>query len=120
MTTRFGSVDDDGEQPTPEPGGAHHIVSRSFFVADVAPLDVDGVRTVAVGTILWLAAFFVLLAFRDRLEDAGRGWWLWTCVAGFGLGAIGWVYCRRRRRRALAALRANGAQGTGPADGAAR
>ena len=37
--------------------------------------------------------------FHDRLEDAGRGWWLWTCLAGFGLGVIGWDYCRRRKRR---------------------
>ena len=33
-----------------------------------------------------------------RLEDAGRTWWLWTCLAGFGLGLFGLEYCRRRRR----------------------
>lgn len=113
-------MDDDAEQPTPGPGEAHQVGGHRFFVPDVAPLDVDGVRTVAVGTILWLGALLVLLPFRSRLEDAGRGWWLWTCVAGFGLGLLGWAYCRRRRRRAVAALRAaRGAQGTGPAKGAA-
>jgi len=25
-------------------------------------------------------------------------WWLWTCLAGFGLGLFGLEYCRRRRR----------------------
>ena len=27
-------------------------------------------------------------------------WWLWTCLAGFGLGLFGLEYCRRRRKRA--------------------
>lgn len=79
----------------------HEIGRRTFIVADVEPLDVDGVRTVAVGTALWALAFVLLLPFYGRLEDSGRGWWLWTCVAGFGLGIIGWDYCRRRRRRTL-------------------
>ena len=46
-----------------------------------------------------VGAFVLLLPFYDRLEESGRVWWLWTCVAGFGLGIIGWDYCRRRRRR---------------------
>ena len=25
-------------------------------------------------------------------------WWLWTCLAGFGLGLFGLEYCRRRRK----------------------
>ncbi len=77
----------------------HEIGRRTYIVAAVDPLDVDGVRTVAVGTGLWLAAFVVLLPFAGRLADAGRLWWLWTCLAGFGLGIIGWDYCRRRRNR---------------------
>lgn len=68
-------------------------------MAGLAPLDVTGVRTIAVGTLLWLLAFLVLLPFHDRLEHAGRSWWIWTCLAGFGLGVIGVQYCRRRRRR---------------------
>lgn len=76
----------------------HRIGNRRYIIADVEPLDVDGVRTVAVGTGLWLLAFVMLLPFYGRLEDAGRLEWLWTCVAGFGLGVLGWDYCRRRRR----------------------
>lgn len=79
----------------------HEIGRRKYIVADVEPLDVDGVRTVAVGTALWAVAFVLLLPFYGRLEESGRAWWLWTCVAGFGLGIIGWDYCRRRRRRTL-------------------
>ena len=60
--------------------------------------DVDGVRTVEVGTLAWLIGFVALLPFYGRLDDAGRTWWLWTCLAGFGLGLFGIEYCRRRRR----------------------
>jgi hypothetical protein len=76
----------------------HEIGKRTYIVADVDPLDVDGVRTVAVGTGLWLLAFVLLLPFYGRLEETDRVWWLWTCLAGFGLGILGWDYCRRRRR----------------------
>ena len=76
----------------------HEIGNRTYFIADVAPLDVDGVRTVEVGSALWFIAFLALLPFYGRLEDSGRVWWLWTCLAGLGLGLIGLEYCRRRRR----------------------
>lgn len=75
----------------------HEIGSRTYVVADVDPLDVDGVRTVAVGAVLWLVAFIGLIPFYGRLEATDREWWLWTCLAGFGLGVIGWDFCRRRR-----------------------
>ncbi|MGH3509783.1 MAG: DUF2530 domain-containing protein [Nocardioidaceae bacterium] len=65
---------------------------------DVEPLDVDGTRTVAIGSALWLLAFLLLLPFSGRLSDDGRLWWLWTCLAGFGIGVLGWGYCRRRTR----------------------
>jgi len=84
----------------------HEIGRRTYVVADVDPLDVDGTRTVAVGSGLFLLAFLVLLPFYGRLEDAGKAWWVWTCLAGFGLGVVGWGYCRhrrvRRQRRAMA------------------
>ena len=76
----------------------HEIGKRTYVVADVEPLDVDGTRTVAVGSLLWLVAFVLLLPFYDRLADADKTWWLWTCLAGFGLGVIGWDYCRRRKK----------------------
>jgi hypothetical protein len=74
------------------------VGSDAEGIADVQPLDVTGVRTVTVGTVLFLVASVVLAVFRDALQDAGREWWLWTCVAGFGLGIFGCVYCRRRAR----------------------
>ncbi|WP_245916413.1 DUF2530 domain-containing protein [Nocardioides gansuensis] len=77
---------------------AHEIGNRTYIVADVEPLDVDGVRTVEVGTAVWLVAFIALLPFYGTLEESGRLWWLWTCLAGFGLGLFGLEYCRRRRK----------------------
>jgi hypothetical protein len=76
----------------------HEIGKRTYFVANVEPMDVDGVRTVEVGSALWLIAFVALLPFYGRLEESGRLWWLWTCMAGLGLGLIGLEFCRRRRR----------------------
>ncbi len=75
------------------------IGRRTYLVADVAPLDVDGVRTLLVGSIMWAVAFVMLLPFSGRLREDGQLWWLWTCVAGFGLGLLGWDFCRRRRDR---------------------
>ena len=70
-----------------------------LVIADTEPLDVDGIRTVGVGTLGWLIAFLVLLPFSGTLADQHRLWWLWTCVAGVMLGLVGLAYCRRRRSR---------------------
>ena len=77
----------------------HEIGNRSYAIADVEPLDVTGVRTVTVGTVLFLVAGLALLPFHDRLEADDRQWWLWTCAVGFGLGLFGCFYTRRRARR---------------------
>ena len=68
------------------------------------PFDVDGVRTVAVGTVFWAAAFVVLALNRTRLDEQGLGWWLWTCLAGVGLGLLGLEYTRKRRDAIAQAL----------------
>jgi len=68
------------------------------MVAEVEPLDVDGVRTVAIGSVIWIVAFVAMLPFIGTLRDHDKLSWLWICIAGFGLGLIGLEYCRRRRR----------------------
>lgn len=80
------------EQPT-----QHEIGRRTYIVADVEPLDVDGMHTVIVGTVVWAIAFVGLLPFYSLLTDAGLAWILWTCCTGVGLGLLGLTYCRRRR-----------------------
>ncbi len=39
----------------------HEIGNRTYIVADVDPLDLDGVRTMQVGTALWAVALILLL-----------------------------------------------------------
>ena len=65
---------------------------------DPPPLQTDDVRTVAVGTAAWAVALVALLPFWSALGDAGRTWWVATCLGGIGLGAVGIYYCRRRAR----------------------
>ncbi len=71
---------------------------KTHKVAEVEPMDVDGVRTMTVGTIIWGVIAIGLLPFAGNLEADGRIWWMWTAVAGFGLGLIGLEYCRRRKK----------------------
>ena len=87
------------DNPTTQPRDVQALGQRTPAVAEVRPLDVSGLRTVTVGTVLFLVAGLVLvLFFRDWMEDTDREWWLLTCVAGFGLGLFGYDHCRRRAR----------------------
>lgn len=85
------------EHHDPQPT-QHEIGNRTYLIAPVEPLDVDGVRTVQVGTGLFLLAFIALLPFYGRLEETGRTWLLWMCLAGAGLGLLGVESCKRRRQ----------------------
>ncbi len=75
----------------------HEFRNKTYLLADVEPLDVDGVRTVQVGTALFLLGFLALLPFYGRLAEDDTTWWLWTCLTGVGLGLLGLEYCKRRR-----------------------
>jgi hypothetical protein len=91
-------------QPADDQPMVHEIGNRTYIVAPVEPLDLDGVRTMQVGTALWAVALVLLLPFYGRLREDGHLWWLWTCVAGFGLGLVGWDHVRRRRNARRQAL----------------
>ncbi|MEJ8669879.1 DUF2530 domain-containing protein [Streptomyces sp. MS1.AVA.1] len=54
------------------------------------------VATITGGTILWFVLFVVQLPFYGWFDDRGQAWWVWTCLAGGGLGLIGIWYVRRR------------------------
>lgn len=67
--------------------------------SEVETLDSHGITTFVVGSIAWLVALVLMLPFYSQLESAGRLWWLWTCLAGFGLGMYGIEVARWRRKR---------------------
>ncbi len=54
------------------------------------------VATITGGTIVWFVLFLVQLPFYGWFDDRGHTWWVWTCLAGGGLGLIGIWYVRRR------------------------
>lgn len=64
---------------------------------DPEPVATDDRKAMLAGLALWLLALILLLAFLAPLLANGRGWWLWTCVAGLALGLIGIVYTHLRR-----------------------
>lgn len=71
---------------------------RARLLPAPEPLEGDDVRVGTIGTIAFAVAFLGLLPFYGRLADDGRGWWLFTCLAGVGIGLLGTDYCRRRRK----------------------
>lgn len=72
------------------------------------PLEGPVVGTVVGGTIIWFVLFLVQLPFYGWFSDHGHAWWIWTCLAGAGLGLIGIWYVRGRD----AALKRAAAEGT--------
>jgi hypothetical protein len=61
-------------------------------------VQINARRIVAIGTLLWFVAFVVLLPFYGWLGDHSHRIWLWTCLAGWVLGLVGWSIMRRHRR----------------------
>ncbi len=84
------------EKPSKRNDPTSQLARGELVHAEVKPLDLSGIPSVIAGIIAWAIAFVVVLIFRDELEKDGLEWWLWVTVAGFGLGLIGLVYCRRR------------------------
>ncbi|MFI1954709.1 DUF2530 domain-containing protein [Streptomyces xinghaiensis] len=60
------------------------------------PLEGNVVAVVTGGTVLWFVMFLVQIPFYRWFEGQGLLWWLWTCLAGAGLGLYGIHYVRRR------------------------
>jgi ribosomal protein L32 len=58
-----------------------------------------------VGTVAWAIALVVALTLRAQIP-AGSQWWIWTCVAGVGMGLFAlWYVPRFKRARARKAQR---------------
>ena len=62
------------------------------------PMQINTGRIVIAGTALWFVAFVVLLPFSTWLGHHHHRIWLWTCLAGWILGGIGYALIGRHRR----------------------
>ena len=77
------------------------------------PLEGPVVATITGGTILWFVLFLVQIPFYNWFAERDLMWWVWTCLAGGGLGLIGIWYVRGRDaalKRAQAAETAGAAE----------
>ncbi len=63
---------------------------------DPPPLQTNDHAVVWLGIAVWAGLLIVALLLRSRLEEQGRGWWVWTPVAAIVLGLYGLYYLRRR------------------------
>ena len=99
-----GSLTSVSDDATSEAGSA---TPAPLATSDIAPVDVDGVAAIAIGTVAWLVALLVSLLLRERLEQSGDSWWIGVCLAGFLLGLPGLVFLRGRRARHAARVPAS-------------
>lgn len=68
---------------------------------DPAPARADARKALFAGTVAWLVALACSLAFREQLDDAGIGWFVWAAAAGTALGLAGLLVVQLIRRRIL-------------------
>ncbi len=61
-----------------------------------APLEGPVVGTITGGTIIWFVLFLAQLPFYGWFADRDLTSWVWTCLAGGGLGLLGIWYVRKR------------------------
>lgn len=61
------------------------------------PMQINEAKVIWIGIGLWAAAFLILLPFRNTLISDGHGWWLYTPLAGAGLGMLGLPMVGRRK-----------------------
>lgn len=98
----------DPDGPVPPATGAGDGVPGAAAEADaptpggvrLVPVQTDTGRIVRFGTAVFALAAVVLLVLRASAPDwsADHPAWLWTAVAGAGLGLIGLVLVGRHRR----------------------
>ena len=78
------------------------------------PLEGPIVATITGGTILWFVMFLVQVPFYSWFADRDLTWWVWTCLAGAGLGLIGIWYVRGHDAALKRAAAAEAHGGAGP------
>lgn len=95
--------------PTPSPAAGRPAHHHRLVQAPVPAVDVDGLRVVAVGTLLFAVAAVLTGLRRDQLLAQGHGDWFAVCLSGAGLGLLGLLYCWNRVRQRRAGRRDAGA-----------
>jgi hypothetical protein len=73
------SSNNDAKRNAPE-------ITDPELAAAARMISVDARKVVLVGTVLFFAAFVVLLPFWSWLGEHGHRVWLWTALAGTVLG----------------------------------
>ena len=66
---------------------------------ELAPLEVNGITAVTIGTGIWSVATLIMVLMRDQLEASGRNNWIAIGVCGIILGLLGMRYTKRRAAR---------------------
>lgn len=87
--------------PTIEPVPGFEPARDDSPVTDIEPVPDDAISAVTVGLLVWAAAAVVCVLLHDQLADSGRGWWVWTCLAGVAIGGFMLVLFRERRSRII-------------------
>jgi MFS family permease len=67
--------------------------------AQIEPAQIDSQQIAFVGLAIFTVATIVLLPFYGWLGDHGHRGWLWTCIAGVGVGLFGYALSWRHKRR---------------------
>lgn len=73
--------------------------SKEVMKKELAPLEVNGITAVTLGTGLWSVATLIMVLMRDQLQAAGRSNWIAIGVCGIILGLLGMGYTKRRAAR---------------------
>jgi hypothetical protein len=73
-------------------------------------LPVPMALVLEIGLALWVVALALTLLI-PALHEGDRSWWPWCCVAGLGLGLLGYAYVRRGRGNAAEARGSTRAEG---------
>ena len=72
---------------------------RKSTPPQVEPMEIDSARVALVGLAIFAVATIILLPFYGWLGEHGHRIWLWTCIAGIGVGLFGFAVSHRHKLR---------------------
>jgi hypothetical protein len=78
-----------------DPGAAGVPAADDPAAVDAVHVNAD--RIIFIGTALFTLAFLVLVPFYSELGRHHHRIWLWTSLAGAGVGLFGYLLTRRYR-----------------------